>query len=503
MAKIGLLTNRTRAVQRPPLLQTQVSAGMLARLLPVIQRPKKPTPAKKQPDPPRTSGQAQAQQQARSEQPVRRKPVVSRSLPRQIGQPESQHPNQNGKPSNAPLPNGNLPNGTRPAAEQPKSNQVSKPQSSSHNPPAPNNTPLNGKKLAHSDIFGPGRFTPASPDRLEREDRKPARPVQIPFENPAKPGENASNPNAGKNPPGAQNPLNRDQPVSNGASKIAPNQPPRLPDNPGQANRPASNNSRSYPASSQPPRAQKPQPHLDLVPALKRLFRQQAGLPAHAALLGVGEDQYPVLLDLYDPAPGALVVIGDERKQQLDMLRSAVASLAMRGTPRSVQVMILSCEPETWRTWMAEQGFERFIAGIEGVEDLDNLRDWILKLGDWIEQRRLGQRSGPPILLVMDTLSFLPRLSHDIRLNFDWMIKEGPAAQIWPLAAISSELAQLLSGRHLLGAFQTRVLGFVDRPDFYVQFAHLTLPVAQEFAQPGVFAVQVGEDWLRMRVVGS
>jgi hypothetical protein len=196
------------------------------------------------------------------------------------------------------------------------------------------------------------------------------------------------------------------------------------------------------------------------------------------------------------------VAIGDEREAQLDLLRSAVMSLAARNTPRSVQILILSCDPEQWRKWMSEHGFERFLVGIEGVDDLEALREWIIRLGDWIEQRRTGQRSGPPILLLLDTLSFLPRLSYDVRLNFEWMAKEGPAAQIWPLAAISSELANALAGRHLLRSFHTQILGYIDRPDFYVRHAGIAQSDAANFAEPGVFAVQVGEDWLRMRLPG-
>ena len=456
MAKIGLLSNRTRAVQRPPLLQGQVSAALLARMLPVIPRPK-PKPVNSKPiqssSPPR---QAQTQAQARAEQPVRRKPFPSRS-----GQHQStDDTRQNGRPLNGTPANGSKQNGAPtlpPSLHRPGGQPASSP-------------PKNG--LTRSS------FAPPSSERKQREEpEKPARPVQLPFDSPAKPAADT----------------HRDE---------------------------GSRSARSYPSNTykppanNPPRSERPQPTYSakrsesgqnqsaLLPGLKKLFQQQPQLPDHAAVLGVGEDGFPVLLDLYDPAPGALVVIGAERNEQLDMLRSAVASLAMRSTPRSVQVMILTCEPDKWRKWMDEQGYQRFIIGIEGVEDLDSLQEWIIRFGDWIEQRRTGQRSGPPILLVMDTLSFLPRLSHDIRLNFEWMVKEGPPAQIWPLAAISAELAQVLSRRHLLRSFPTRILGYVDRPDFYVQFASQSAQAAQEFGQPGVFAVQVGDDWLRMRLAG-
>jgi hypothetical protein len=209
------------------------------------------------------------------------------------------------------------------------------------------------------------------------------------------------------------------------------------------------------------------------------------------------------LLDLFDPDPGALVVIGDEREEQLLLLRGAISSLVSRSTPRGAQILILSCDPAAWRAWIREQGTERYFLGIEGVEDIDSVSEWILRLGDWTEQRRLGQRSGPPILLVLDTLSFLPRLEYDIRLNFEWMAREGPAAQIWPVAAISTDLAEMLQRRRLLRAFTTNILGFTDRVAFYNQFANMAEEDARIFSRPGQFSVRLGEDWLHFRIPGS
>ena len=233
---------------------------------------------------------------------------------------------------------------------------------------------------------------------------------------------------------------------------------------------------------------------------LRQLLEQQQDLPAQISLLGVCDDGLPVLLDLNDPKPGALVVMGDERELQINLLRSAIASLAMRNSPRSVQILIISCEPQSWKEWIAAQGYQRFCIGIEGVDDLEMLSEWVIRLGDWTEQRRTGMRSGPPVFVVLDTLSFMPRLAYDIRLNFEWLAKEGPAAQIWPLAAISTDLATLLNSRRMLRSFRTRVLGFSDNVSFYTQVAGVDEKEAGAFGEPGVFAVQLGEAWLRFRL---
>lgn len=247
----------------------------------------------------------------------------------------------------------------------------------------------------------------------------------------------------------------------------------------------------------QPPVTQRKAP-----PSMASFLRQHPELPAQTALLGICEDDLPVLLDLFDPAPGALIAIGDEREKHLELLRSAVASMVKRNSPRSVQFIVLTRDAQAWQQWVVKHGFERHCLGIEDA-DGELVREWVLRLADWTEQRRLGQRSGPPVLLVMDTLSFLPRMSYDVRLNFEWMVREGPQAHIWPLGTVSTELARVLHGRRMLQAFQTRILGCAENPAVYTDLAGLPQVSVDDFREPGQFAVQVGENWLRFRLFGG
>jgi hypothetical protein len=239
----------------------------------------------------------------------------------------------------------------------------------------------------------------------------------------------------------------------------------------------------------------------DAQPNLERLLRQHPDLPPQTMVLGVCEDGLPVLIDLNDPAPGAILVLGDERDRQIELLRTAVASVVTRATPHQVQFVILSCEPQAWQDWVVKQGFQRYSIAIENA-DVEMACDWVLRLADWTEQRRLGQRGGPAVLLVMDTLSFLPDLEYDVRLNFEWMAKEGPQAAIWPIAASSTTLARALSGRRLLRAFKTQVLGYARDPEDYVRLVNLDEAVAADLNQSGRFMVRAGENWLKFRLPG-
>ena len=234
---------------------------------------------------------------------------------------------------------------------------------------------------------------------------------------------------------------------------------------------------------------------------LKELLAQNRNLPPQTVILGICEDGLPLALDLSDPAPGALLALGDMREEQMGLLRTAVASLSLRNNPRAAQFMVFSHQPDSWQAWVSQNGFDRHCIAIENAQE-DALRDRILQLADWTEQRRLGQRSGPPVVLVVDTLTFLPRLAYDIRLNFDWLVKEGPQAQIWTIAAISTDLAASLGSR-MLRSFQSRIIGCAKDPGFYIRLVGLDEAQARCFDQPGIFAVQIGEGWLKFHLPGT
>jgi hypothetical protein len=251
--------------------------------------------------------------------------------------------------------------------------------------------------------------------------------------------------------------------------------------------------------------AAQPTPSFDrfpITPSLRDLLLNSSSLPAQTAILGVANhDQLPVLLDLNDPAPGSLLVVGDERQQALDLLRVAVISVALRNTARGVQFIVFSHRPETWNQWVDEQGLQRYNLDVVSAES-NQARDWIYRLAEWAEQRDNGQYGGPPVVVLFDTLSFMTRLLPDARQRLENLICSGPDVRIWSIAAISTALAGSL-GRQL-ERFDTRIWGYTEDPAVYTRLAGVPAGDARNFGAPGQFAVRVGpageQDWLKFRL---
>lgn len=232
--------------------------------------------------------------------------------------------------------------------------------------------------------------------------------------------------------------------------------------------------------------------------SLHRLMEQHPELPAQSVLLGACDDGRPLMLDLFDPEPGALLALGDDRESQLELLRNVIDSSASRNLPRRLQFLVISHQPQVWQSWVSERGFDRHCLGIAGAEE-QSVSAWVLRLADWTERRRLGKMSGPPILLVLDTLSFVSRLPNGVSQNFDWMVKEGPPAQIWTLAAISTELASSL-GERVMRVFRCHILGQSKDPRAYIQLTGLNEQDAAGFNEPRRFAVHLGSRLIPFRL---
>lgn len=262
---------------------------------------------------------------------------------------------------------------------------------------------------------------------------------------------------------------------------------------------PQKNNEASpaIPTAAEKPAKMQPQSQTPK-PGLRQLLDQNSQLPAQAVILGVCDDGLPLAFDLWDPNPGSLLAMGDMREEQIQLLQMALASVAIRNSPRAAQFLVFSHQPEVWTDWVTRQGFDRHCLAIVEAQD-DAASEWIIRLADWTEQRRMGQRNGPPVILVIDTLTFLPRLAYDIRLNFDWLVKEGPAAQIWTMAAISTDLATSL-GHRMLRAFQSRIFGCAKDATVFSRLPGFNEQQAGSLSQPGRFTVQVGENWLQFQL---
>lgn len=176
----------------------------------------------------------------------------------------------------------------------------------------------------------------------------------------------------------------------------------------------------------------------------------EADLPEGALLLGLGEDGLPLTLDLYNPAPGPLLVAGDGGSGKTALLQSLAG---VSDYQPDLQFGVLTPFPEEWRGHEAMPNSLGIWPAYHPAAG-----NFLAQLANWAEVLP-GTRQA--ILLLVDGLELM-RLDSASRYYLRWLLAHGPECQVWPVVTVNpGRMAHLGS---LLERFETRLLGRIRRP---------------------------------------
>ena len=226
-------------------------------------------------------------------------------------------------------------------------------------------------------------------------------------------------------------------------------------------------------------------------PYLEEVLEQTGALSPHSAVLGVCDDGLPFLLDLTNPAPGAILIGGSAGSGKTRLLGAILASVASLSTPAQVVYHLIGDRITEFYPIDQEVHCQSVI-GSQGIA-VDAL---IEKLCMIAEARRRERPRDPAIILAIDDLAGLvDSLDDQAFARLYWLINHGPRAFIWTIAALSAEKAEHIHPR-LLSVFRTRLIGHVkDRKQGRLISGDDNLDT-QKLEEGYQFCVPYGEEWL-------
>jgi hypothetical protein len=209
-----------------------------------------------------------------------------------------------------------------------------------------------------------------------------------------------------------------------------------------------------------------PPSSLSLLPAsnLHCILRNLGHLPSYSVLLGICPDGAPLFIDLSNPAPGSILVLGRPDSGKTNLIKVVMGSASELNPPEMVNYFIISNEAQELR-YLAKyphcQGiYSHFHRESEKI---------ILGLSALTEQRRLGRERGPAIILAIEDLSALTQeyMDYNLFVHLKWLLRFGPSASIWPFISLDeSELWKI--DNQLISSFTTRLVcpPALDHPTF-------------------------------------
>lgn len=228
---------------------------------------------------------------------------------------------------------------------------------------------------------------------------------------------------------------------------------PKSPDN----LRRVSQHINAYPPAASPPRQQVP----DLPPLLRPLLEELSPFPPYSAMIGMCDDDLPMLFDLSNPAAGSVLILGDSGFANSLHLKTILTSIGILNTKEEVNFHLISPHQELVGSLVAFSNFH--ILFEPDMPDSITLIEEIAKL---IEKRHNTGSLDPVQVFAIDGLDLLfDHLDDHHRKLLHWIAEMGPELGVWLFATIETNRlnAELLP---IFKTMTTRVFGKIKNTNF-------------------------------------
>lgn len=224
---------------------------------------------------------------------------------------------------------------------------------------------------------------------------------------------------------------------------------------------------------------------------LSEVLAEFGTMPSEALFLGVASDGLPMLLNLHDPVPGPLLIVGDPGAGKTNLLQIVARAAGIMHRPEELQFGVLTGHPEEWGA------FDRIPNNV-GVFPFygDASQDFLLSLASWAHGNHSSRQV---VLLLIDDLEAASNLDFDARQNLRWLLLRGPSRRVWPLVTVNPD--RLDGIKTWVEAFHTRIFGHIQDANHAHQLladqADLhTLTMGTQFSMPDK------NGWLRFWIPG-
>lgn len=227
------------------------------------------------------------------------------------------------------------------------------------------------------------------------------------------------------------------------------------------------------------------------------LLESVRDIPPRTLLLGKCSDGLPFLMELGAPELGAVLIGCDAGCGKTHQLQVMVDSAMRINPPNKVQVVVLSPNPDEWKSLQSDNKSKQYLRDIlswyAGKSEMI-----IEELTELAEDRRQGKRWGADVLLILDDLKYVEDLGYEAQVNLHWLLEYGSQSGVWVISTVDADLAD--NFHYWIDTFRTRIIGRTGSPEDAAVIAMRPNSKAFEL-EHGSFQVWTGSQWLTYQLV--
>jgi hypothetical protein len=222
------------------------------------------------------------------------------------------------------------------------------------------------------------------------------------------------------------------------------------------------------------------------LPLLEEVISMLSPLPEDGIFFGLASDGLPLMLDIFNPAPGSVMILGDAGAGKTTFLKVVARALALSHQPSVANFAVITPHPAEWDGWISQSNCKGiWQSATRRVGDL---------LFDLAAKAERPSREDATILLI-DDLSSLAALQREELETLYWLFRFGPQGRVWPLVTLNAAFTRDLPG--WVTMFRTRIFGHVSEPSLQNEMTRQSDASLNSLLPGAQFSMREGERWLR------
>lgn len=235
-----------------------------------------------------------------------------------------------------------------------------------------------------------------------------------------------------------------------------------------------------------------PAPRVPSYPTLENVLARLMPLPTDGLFLGVASDGLPVLLNLSDPRPGALLLLGDSPSGKTDFLQGVARAAFIIHSAGDLRFAVVTSRLHEWEGWDSLPN----CLGVWEAKDV-SLKDLLFDLSERVQ---LGGFRETQLLLV-DDLEHLEELDSEAQENFHRLLANGASGRVWTIATLNADQASSLPV--WVRNFGTRIYGRIGDPALAEKLTSMPGANLRTLLSGAQFCIREKSHWLRFWLPSS